>query len=141
MPIRTFLAVSPTKASNPSDDVTIKEAIPMKALFRAYPSASVAVSHSFALPSDCPLPLFRIGQRVLWTDCYNSFTHRVLGTICGFEYIDHPDFASGWSYILCVEESIVIRPDGTVARLTTSKIETAPEHELTIVTGDALVTA
>ena len=72
----------------------------MKALFQAHTSAASSIASYFLLPHGCPMPLFRIGQRVLWEDVYSdSFTHRVVGIICGFEYLDHPEFNSGWSYI------------------------------------------
>jgi hypothetical protein len=110
----------------------------MKASFQAHTSAASPVSSSFTLPAGCPMPLYRIGQRVLWKDRYATFNHEVIGTICGFEYLDHPDYISGWSYILNVEEAKLIYADGSFGRFTTATVETAKEHEITLLTQECV---
>lgn len=114
----------------PEMTYTSKRLITMKASFSTDTRTAVPIN-TLTLPAGCPLPRFRMGERVLSTEDYNEkFTHRIIGTICGFEYLNHPEFESGWSYILAVEESAVVRPDGSLLRLIESGIETVPEHQI-----------
>lgn len=104
----------------------------MKTLFQAHSSAASSVSTGFVLPSSVPAPLFTMGQRVIWVEDYNNWNYRVIGKICGFHFVDHPDVRSGWSYDLDVEQSAIVKPDGSTERYTTQRIEYAPEHEIAL---------
>lgn len=102
----------------------------MKAFFQVRARAANSINSYFLLPDGCPMPLFRIGQWVIWQCPYSdSFTHQVVGKICGFEYIDHSKVDSGWSYTLSVETSMLIFPDGTVRKVK-GDFEHAPEREI-----------
>lgn len=107
----------------------------MKASFQAHQSAANPVLCSLTLPAGSPMPLYRLGDRVLWKECCYR---EVIGTICGFQYLAHPDYIFSWSYSLNVESSKLIYADGSFGSFITAPIEMVSEDEITLLNQECV---
>lgn len=80
------------------------------------------------------LPKYPLGLKVRFEDKNELYTWVITGKICGFEYIDHPNYRQyGWSYFVNVETSQIQFRDGTTIPGLTDEFQVISEHSVEVI--------
>jgi hypothetical protein len=83
------------------------------------------------LSSSVPLcPKYQLGTRVKTSQKNGNFIFTTVGFVCGFEYLCHPDYPSGWFYTIANESGLLLLKDGSFKIYNSEVIEAFHESEV-----------